>query len=389
MKTYDVIIIGAGAAGIFAAGRIPKNKSVCILDAGATPLRRVAISGGGKCNFTNTHASYTHYFGKNPDFTRGALARFSGYDMLDWCKIHNIKMSEKSAGQYFADDSKNIINALMHDAKNTDIILNTPVKSVTKNGDVFNVLSENGTYTAKNVCIATGGVSYPNIGNGDVGLQIAKSFGHKIIPVRPALCGIKTHMFNPELSGISMPVEITISQETIADDMLFTHWGLGGPAIYRATVRDIENGFTINLLPNCDARAWLIEQKRINGRKQLKTILATKIPERVVANLMQGQTKNIADYRDDELLAIANGLRYMNLTPQDFALQTFATAEVTRGGISTDNISSKTFESKICPNLYFIGECMDIAGDLGGYNLHWAWATANAFAENFLSCART
>ena len=382
MKTYDIIIIGAGASGIFAATRI-KNKSVCILDSGDAPLRRVAISGGGKSNFTNTHADHNHYFGTNPEFTRGALARFSSLDMLNWARDHNLRIHEKSPGQYFCDDSQNIIAALLHDAKNADIKLNTTVKSATKTDDIFEIETNNGTFTARHLCIATGGVSYSNISNGDVGYKIAKSFGHKIIPPRPALCGIRTKLFSSTLSGISIPVEISIGRERIRDSMLFTHWGLGGPAIYRATVRNLDNGFTLNLLPNCDTYNWLTAQKKSNGRKQLKTILATKMPATLAEFLAGNDTKNIADWRDTDIRIIATKISEIKITTAAFELQKFDAAEVTRGGIDTTDISSKTMESKLTPGLYFIGETLDIAGDLGGYNLQWAWSSAHTFAENF------
>ena len=381
MKTYDIIIIGAGASGIFAAGRI-KNKSVCILDAGATPLRRVAISGGGKCNFTNMSADYKHYFGENPNFTRSALAVWTPADMLNWVHNHNIKTFEKSPGQYFAHDATDIINALLKDANKTDIILNTNVLSATKSGNIFEIKTNTQTFFAKHLCIATGGISYTNISSGDIGYKIAKSFGHKIIPPRPALCGIKTKIFDSNLSGISTPVEITINREKITDNMLFTHWGIGGPAIYRTSVRDINNGFTINLLPNCDIENLIKTAKQSNGRRQIKTILSQQMPEHLAEFLIGKNTKNIADWTNNEIKKLAEKM-IIKMAPTEFELQKFDSAEITRGGIDTTNISSKTMESKLCQGLYFIGECLDIAGDLGGYNLHMAWATAIAFAKNF------
>ena len=381
MKTYDIIIIGAGASGIFAAGHI-KNKSVCILDAGSRPLRRVAISGGGKCNFTNISADYKHYFGKNPNFTRSALAVWTPTDMLNWAHSHNIKTFEKSPGQYFAHDATDIINALLNDANKTDIVLNTNVLSATKSSDIFEIKTNTQTFFAKNLCIATGGISYSNISSGDIGYKIAKSFGHKIIPPRPALCGIKTKIFDSNLSGISTPVEITINREKITDNMLFTHWGIGGPAIYRTSVRDINNGFTINLLPNCDIENLITTQKQINGRRQIKTILSQQMPERLVEFLIGKNTKNIADWTTAEIKTLTEKM-IVKIAPNEFELQKFDSAEITRGGIDTTDISSKTMESKLCRGLYFIGECLDIAGDLGGYNLQWTWASATAMAKNF------
>ncbi len=378
MNTYDIIIIGAGASGIFAAGRLTNaHKSVCVIDMGPTPLRKVAISGGGKCNFTNLHADYKHYFGKNPSFTRSALARWTPTDTVDWVKSHKIKIYEKSPGQYFADTSQNIIDALLRDADGATIELNTCVQSAEKQGENFIVkCGNNKTYTAKKLIISTGGMSYANTGTSDIGYKIAKQFGHKIIPPRPALCAIKTNIFDASLSGISIQVEIKIGNEIISDDMLFTHFGLGGPAIYRATVRDLDNGFSINLLPKTDVFQWLRTQKKENGKKQLKTVLSLKLPEHVAEHFAHQNTKNMADYRDTELQEIAQTITNIKISKPD--LTTFQTAEITRGGIDTSQISSKTMESALCPGLYFIGECLDIAGDLGGYNLQWAWSSANA-----------
>lgn len=379
MKTYDIIIIGAGASGLFAAGRLCKKcKNICIIDMGNIPARKVAISGGGKCNFTNTHADYKHYFGKNPEFTRSALTRMTPNNTLNWAKSHNIKFFEKTPGQYFAEKSSDITNALLQDIDNTEIVLSTCVQETTKQNDLFLIKTDTGNFQAKKLIIATGGISYANMGTSDIGYKIAKSFGHKIIPPRPALCGIATKVFDSALSGISLAVEIKIDKETIYDDMLFTHFGIGGPAIYRTSVRNLENGFTINLLPGLNAFQWLKSQKQTNGKKLLKTVLSTKLPERIAEFISNQKTKNIADYRDTELQEIATNINRINIAQGTFSLHNFQSAEVTRGGVDTSEISSKTMESKLCNGLYFIGEVLDIAGDLGGYNLQWAWASASA-----------
>lgn len=379
MKTYDIIIIGAGASGLFAAGRLCKKcKNICIIDMGNTPARKVAISGGGKCNFTNTHADYRHYFGKNPEFTRSALTRMTPNNTLNWAKSHNIKFFEKTPGQYFAEKSSDITNALLQDIDNTEIVLSTCVQETTKQNDLFLIKTDTGNFQAKKLIIATGGISYANMGTSDIGYKIAKSFGHKIIPPRPALCGIATKVFDSALSGISLAVEIKIDKETIYDDLLFTHFGIGGPAIYRTSVRNLEKGFTINLLPGLDAFQWLKSQKQTNGKKLLKTVLSTKLPERIAEFISNQETKNIADYRDTELQEIATNINRINIAQGTFSLHNFQSAEVTRGGVDTSEISSKTMESKLCNGLYFIGEVLDIAGDLGGYNLQWAWASASA-----------
>ena len=377
MKTFDIIIIGAGASGLFAAARLShSHKNICVLDMGNTIGRKVLVSGGGKCNFTNTHADHNHYFGNNPDFVRGALARWTPTDTINWVKSHNIKIHEKSPGQYFCESANDILNALLTDAKNTKIIKNTTVLGATKQNDVFVIKTNTDEFHTKNLVVATGGISYSNLGTSDIGYKIAKQFGHKIIPPRPALCAIATKVFDPNLSGISLPVEITIGNKKIFDTMLFTHFGIGGPAIYKTSVHNLDNGFTINLLPNLDTFNWLKGMKQTNGKKQIKTILATKLPERVAEFFAQSNTKNIADWRDPELQELTK--KITQIKPEKFTLHNFQSAEVTRGGVDTTQISSKNMESKLCSGLYFIGEVLDITGDLGGYNLQWAWSSANA-----------
>ncbi len=378
MNTFDIIIIGAGAAGLMAASRcMAAHKSVCVIDMGDTPARKVRVSGGGKCNFTNTHADYKHYFGQNPEFTRGALARWTPADTIDWVKSHKIKIHEKASGQYFAESATDIVNALLSDTRATKFELNTTVKNIEKSGDKFLVHCDTKNFQCKKLIIATGGISYSNLGTSDIGYKIAKQFGHKIIPPRPALCGIATKVFDSALSGISLPVEIKIGREKILDDMLFTYFGISGPAVYRASVRNLENGFAINLLPELDVFKWLKAQKQTNGKKQIKTVLATKLPERV-AEFLAFDTKNMADWRDTELQDLAT--KISNIKIDKFTLHNLLSAEVTRGGVDTAQISSKTMESKLCDGLYFIGEVLDIAGDLGGYNLQWAWGSAHAVA---------
>lgn len=384
MTNYDVIIIGAGAAGLSAArAALARGRSVAVLDMGAAPARKVAVSGGGRCNFTNMAAGRDRYFGCNPDFVRGALARVSPTDILDWARDHKIKFVEKSAGQYFcATGAADIVRALTHDASAANIILNSPVDSVAKNECGFLVCTERDQYKCKSIIIASGGTSFATLGVSDVGQQIAKQFGHKIIPMRPALCAIATKVFSPDLAGIAMPVEIHVAGETICDDMLFTHFGVGGPAIYRATVRDINAGLKINLVPKIDMRQALRDAKRTMGRKSLGTVLSTYMPVRVAKWIAGDATTNIADYKDNQIAEIATRICQIEIRSADMRLHNLASAEIVRGGVDTTQISSKTMESKLCPGLFWAGEVMDISGDLGGFNLHWAWASGTVAGQN-------
>lgn len=383
MKKYDVIIIGAGASGIFAAGVAQaRGRRVAVMDMGNAPMRKVMMSGGGRCNFTNMAAARDRYFGENPDFVRSAITQFSPSDMLDWAAEHNIKWVEKAPGQYFcADSASSMVNALTDWARGVAIYSNTTVRAVEKNGEVFTVRSTDGTFVAESVIVATGGTSFPVAGVSDIGFQIAKHFGHKIVPPRPALCAIVTDVFSHELAGTSMPVQITMGREKISDSMLFTHFGIGGPAIYRATVRDISNGIHINLMPECDAYELLRVAKQTCGRRSISAVLSEHMPNRV-ARIFGDQTRNIADYKDTELRQIAGRISDTFISSDKIKLYGMRGAEVMRGGVSATDISSKTMESALCQGLFFTGEVLDIAGDLGGFNLHWAWASGYVAGQN-------
>jgi hypothetical protein len=380
MKTYDVIIIGAGAGGLKAAAELcARKKSALIIDMGDKPARKVAISGGGKCNFTNLAADYTHYFGKNQNFVRSALAQFSPNDTLNWVKKHKIKYYEKEPGRFFCKDSANdVVNALMADIENTDIKYNTVVEDVIKTDDFFTIKTNHGEFLSKSLIIASGGVSWETVGVSNIGHIIAKKFGHKIEPIRPALCAIKTKHFGADLAGISLPVEIKINKHIIRDDLLFTHFGIGGPAAYRASLFDTHE-FTINFAPNMNIIELLLGVKRTNGKRSLTNVVAEILPQKL-ARFICGNTDNIADYKDSQINEIANRITQFEI--DDAKAIGLQSAEVTAGGVSTDKISSKTMESQLCPNLYFVGEVMDIAGDLGGFNLQWAFSSGFVAGNN-------
>ena len=377
MKNYDVIILGAGASGLFAGiYAIKRGYSVAIIDMGNTPARKVTASGGGRCNFTNMAATPERYFGKNRNFVRGALARFSPQDMLDWAKSHKIKVVQKTPGQYFcANGADTVVRALIHDTRNATIFSERTVIDVNKNSNGFTVKTDQENFTCDKLIVATGGISFGALGVSDIGYKIAKKFGHKIIPTRPALCAIATNYFSTELMGISLPVEITVGHQIIRDNMLFTHFGIGGPAIYRATVRDIESQIIINLCPGQDIYEYLRQSKHTNGKKTITNILSQKLPVRIAKWIGGNTNAHIADLRNDDIKNVANQINHIVIPLSDIKYHNMASAEVVRGGVDTADISSKTMESKLCPGLYFIGEVLDIAGDLGGFNLQWAWSS--------------
>lgn len=385
MVNYDVAIIGAGASGMFAAASAINNgRTVAILEMGQSTARKVAVSGGGNCNITNENANYLRYFGNNPEFVRSALSQFSPRDLIDWAQKHNIKLYEKTSGRYFCvDGAKVVVDALMHDIKTADVFYNTVVEDVDKNGDTFFIKTNNQTFIANSLIVASGGISFPTLGVSDIGYKIAKKFGHSIVPVRPALCTIKINN-NPysDFSGISIPAEIQIGKNKVYDDLLFTHMGIGGPATYRASLYDLDNGITINLLPNTDLMSILANIKRSNGRKQISTVLSEYLPSRIAKFIAQNDTRNIADIKNTDLEQFVTNVSNIYIPGDKIKLHSMASAEVVRGGVSTDNISSKTMESKLCSGLYFSGEVLDITGDLGGYNLQWAWASGFVAGKN-------
>jgi len=377
MKNYDVIILGAGAAGLFAAATVIKRgHSVAIIDMGNAPARKVAVSGGGRCNFTNTAANADRYFGQNRNFVRGALACFTPNDMIDWARLHKLDIVEKTTGQYFcANGATAVVRALIADTEGADLLLNTKILDVEKQGSGFHINTNRGEFKCDKLIVATGGISFETLGVSDIGYKIAKNFGHKIVPVRPALCAIATHVFSNDLMGISLPVMITVGRDKIYDDMLFTHFGIGGPAVYRTTVRDIGTQIIIDIAPNDDMYEFLRQSKQTDGKKTITTILSQKLPVRVAKYICGGTNPRIADLRDTDLKNTANRINHIVIPSADIKYHNMASAEVVRGGVDTTDISSKTMESKLCPGLYFIGEVLDIAGDLGGFNLHWAWAS--------------
>lgn len=383
MKHYDIVIIGGGAAGLSAAGAaVARGRRVAVLDMGVSPARKVMAAGGGRCNFTNTAAGCDRYFGNNPDFVRGALSRVSPSDILDWAREHGLGYEEKAAGQYFcATGAGDVVRALLRDANAADIFLNTTVKSAQHNKDRFLIQCNNGDFSSDSLIIATGGISFATLGVSDIGYKIAKDFGHKAIPPRPALCAIDTGVFPHEWAGVAMPVEITVGRRKISGDMLFTHFGIGGPAVYSASVAPSEYDIHLNLMPGVDVFEWLRREKQTAGRKSLHTVLGSRMPTQV-ARYFAGAPRNIADFRDTELSDIASGINNIIIPAGTWRHHGMRAAEVTYGGVDTSQISSKTMESKIVSGLFFAGEVMDITGDLGGFNLQWAWASGRVAGEN-------
>ncbi|MBN2676174.1 MAG: NAD(P)/FAD-dependent oxidoreductase [Alphaproteobacteria bacterium] len=376
-KTYDVVIIGAGASGLF-CGIESKNrgKSVCLIDHGSEICRKVKISGGGRCNFTNLNATWHNYLSENPKFCISALAQFSPHDFLHWVQKKGLMYTEKSAGQLFCKDhSQSLIDLLKDESQGVNFQLETTVKTISKL-DNFQIETSHGMIQSKSLIIATGGLSYPVLGATDFGHKIAKQFGHKIIPASPALVPfiLSDEKSFKELAGISLPVRLSIGKKSFEDSLLFTHRGISGPAVLQiSSYWQKGQEILVNFYPQGDVFIWLKKQKMENPKKNLSTILSQIFPTQFAKFITQQLDKQIGDMKDGDLQKQSDLIQNWKLIPSRTAGYTLA--EVTRGGVDTNEISSQTMESKKVSRLYFIGEVLDVTGWLGGYNLQWAWSS--------------
>jgi len=384
---YDVIVIGAGAAGLMAAIYSAKTgKKVLIIEHTNKIGEKIRISGGGRCNFTNLHTSSNNFICQNRHFVKSALSNYTQQDFINLIKSYNIAYHEKTLGQLFCDgSSKQIIDMLLDlcNKYQVDIKLSCIVKDVTKN-NVFNIDSDQGDFTSNALIIASGGLSIPKIGASDFGYKIAKKFGLKIIPTKPALVPLIIHeeqmnLFT-DLRGISNYSIVNYKKTSFSENILFTHKGLSGPAILQISsyLDKTENEkISINLLPNFDLKKAFIEDK--NNKQIVSNYLKNYLTNRLVSNLALSNNdfnQQITNLKKENLLFIAKSLH-------DFQVQIksnegYEKAEVTSGGIDTNELSSKTMETKKVPNLYFVGEVVDVTGWLGGYNFQWAWSSGFA-----------
>jgi len=383
---YDVIILGAGAAGLMCA-RVAarRGKKVLVLEKNLTPGKKILISGGGRCNFTNLHVTAENYLSHNPHFSKSALSQFNPDDFITLVKQHKIAYYEKTLGQLFCQQSsKLILNLLIEECQSLGVELKTGLSThQVERHDGFRVLTTDQTYHSQKLVVATGGLSFPKLGVSDLGYKIAELFGLNIIQPSPALVPLlwnkKDLKIYGSLSGISLPVEISFGKTSFKEAMLFTHHGLSGPAVLQISSYWKENGpLKIDLLPNQDAFVFLENQKQNRPKAELKTILATALPQRLAELISRHEFNNplMQHLTKHQLQTLAKRLKNWEIIPATTA--GFDQAEVTRGGIDTAELSSKTMETKKVPGLYFIGEVVDVTGWLGGYNFQWAWASGYA-----------
>ncbi len=368
--SYDVIIIGAGAAGLMCALTAgARGKRVALLEHNDQVGAKILISGGGRCNFTNSCTMPKNFLSENPHFCTSALSRYTPSDFLALVAKHNIAWHEKTLGQLFCDGSaRQIVAMLLAEcaAANVHIALNAKISDVNKPGH-FTIATENDTYSAPALVLATGGPSIPKMGATGFAYEVAKKFGLGIVKPRPALVPLKAKpeelAFFTNLSGVSLKATARCGKTSFTENILFTHRGLSGPAILQISSywREGEN-IILDLAPGTDTLASLKQRKHLRPKAELKTLLAELVPQRLAQALAP-----------TDLNRLAAQLKNWTVTPA--GTEGFAKAEVAAGGIDTASLSSKTMEAKAVAGLYVIGEAVDVTGWLGGYNFQWAWAS--------------
>jgi predicted Rossmann fold flavoprotein len=389
--TYDTVIIGAGAAGMmaaFTAGR--RGRSVLVLDHAKAPGEKIRISGGGRCNFTNIHAGPKNYLSNNPHFAKSALARYTPAEFIALVDKHKIAWHEKTLGQLFCDDSaKDIVRMLLDEmrAAHVELKLSCEISEVTKSLDGFRLQTSEGAVQAKSLVVACGGKSIPKMGATGFAYRIAEQFGLDVTDTRPALVPLTLEpnllASLSDLPGVAVDAEVSHGKTHFREAMLFTHRGLSGPAILQISSYWREGDeIVLSLEPERDFAEILKSAKRENGRQQVQTVLAQHLPKRLAQYLAETHKleRPLADLADKALISLAEQIRGWRLKPA--GSEGYRTAEVTLGGIDTRKLDSRSMQAKDVPGLFFIGECVDVTGWLGGYNFQWAWASGHAAGES-------
>ncbi len=391
MERFDAIVVGAGAAGMFCAAQAGQlGCRVLLLDNGKKPGRKILMSGGGRCNFTNMYVEPAAYLSQNPHFCKSALARYTQWDFIELVGKYGIAWHEKTLGQLFCDDSaEQIVTLLLAECEKggVQIRLRSEILSVERDEQGYRLQVNGETLATKKLVIASGGLSMPGLGASPFGYKIAEQFGLKVLPTRAGLVPFTLHKPLLEqlqvLSGVSVPSTITAENGTLfRENLLFTHRGLSGPAVLQISSYWQPGEFvTVNLLPDCNLEEFLNEQRGAHPNQSLKNTLAMQLPKRLVECLQQlGQIPDVTlkqlNVRDQQ--ALVETLTAWRVQPN--GTEGYRTAEVTLGGVDTNELSSRTMEARKAPGLFFIGEVMDVTGWLGGDNFQWAGASAWACA---------
>lgn len=382
MTQVDVIIIGAGAAGLMCAIEAGKRgRKVMVLDHAKRVGQKIIMSGGGRCNFTNYYAGPENFLCQNPHFVKSALTRYTQWDFIAMVEKHQIAYHERDHGQLFCDDSaKQIVQMLLDECVEAKVAVQTrhEIISVKQQDDGYLIESSQGLYQCESLVIATGGLSMPKIGATPFGYQVAEQFGLDVLKTTAGLVPFTLHVQDKEwlsnLSGIAFPCEVSCNNTSFKEAMLFTHRGLSGPVILQiSNYWNPGDTITVDLLPDVDLAA---ELEHASPNQELKTLLAQWLPKRFIQQMIDANqlvSKPIKQYNQKELKTVVETIHQWQIKPN--GTEGYRTAEVTLGGVNTDEISSKTMEAKKAKGLFFIGEVVDVTGWLGGFNFQWAWSS--------------
>ncbi len=392
MEKFDVIVIGAGAAGLFCAAQAGAiGRRVLLIDNGKKAGRKILMSGGGRCNFTNLYTEPAAYLSHNPHFCKSALARYTQWDFIDLINRHGIAWHEKTLGQLFCDDSaQQVVDMLLKEceAASVTLRLRSEVLAVARDDSGYTLQLNGAEVQAEKLVIASGGLSMPGLGASPFGYKIAEQFGLKVFPTRAGLVPFTLHKPLLEqlqtLSGVSVPSVLTADDGTVFKEaLLFTHRGLSGPAVLQLSSYWLPGEFvSVDLSPAQNIDAFINEERQQHPNQSLKNTLAKLLPKRLVECLqLLGRVPEctLKQLNSRQQAELASALHQWKIQPN--GTEGYRTAEVTLGGVDTSQLSSKTMEARDVPGLYFIGEVVDVTGWLGGYNFQWAWSSAWACAQ--------
>lgn len=403
MKDLDCIVIGGGAAGLMCAATAgQRGKSVAVLDHANKVGKKILMSGGGRCNFTNYFVEPENYLSQNPHFCKSALSRYTQYDFIELVSRYNLEYHEKTLGQLFCDHkAKDILNILLAECELGSVEITTQcsiekVEQLTDDTDYrFKLHTTMGAYRCKSLVVASGGLSIPTMGATGFGYDLAKQFGLRITAREASLVPFtfKGELLTlaQSLAGVALPVVISCNNQSFKEAMLFTHKGVSGPAVLQISNYWYSgNSIEINFLPDIDLAEQIAQWQSEKSKSELTTLLSRLMPKRFVVAWLAAEhakacgadniaNKNIADLSRSDIEIIAKLFHAWQCIPA--GTEGYKTAEVTRGGVNTDDVSSKTFEAKKVPGLYFIGEVLDVTGWLGGFNFQWAWASGYCAAQ--------
>lgn len=392
MNAFDVVILGAGAAGLMCAMTAgQRGRRVLVLERANKVGKKIIMSGGGRCNFTNLHVAPDRFLSANQDFCRSALSRYTQWDFIDLVKRHGIAFHDKGQGQLFCDgSSKAILDMLLTECERAGARIETRYEvEAIDGGSGFQIRTDRGAFTAGALVVATGGLSIPSLGGSGFGYDMAKQFGLRVLPCRPGLVPFTfTDAFrdlSERLSGLSVPARVSTGRHAFTDAILFTHRGLSGPAVLQlSSYWQPGESVVVDLLPERDATELFQSLKLTQPRAMLRTALSRHLPKNLVAELealwwAEWANRSLTELPKRLLAEIASRLHAWELRPA--ATEGYRTAEVTVGGVDTRELSSKTMASRSHPGLHFIGEVVDVTGHLGGFNFQWAWSSGRAAGE--------